>query len=107
MKNDVTTAKFIAIWTKVATLFLTRDHADKFTPEQAADEVQLILDRIGIERLYQGFSGAERNLRLVNIPYIRLSRIGSKVALNRAQRVSIALSLDNAFNHASFEYYYG
>ncbi|RYD54397.1 MAG: hypothetical protein EOP83_22165 [Verrucomicrobiaceae bacterium] len=36
--------------------------------------------------------------------YLRLQRTGSKYALHRNEKINLALTFDNAGNHASFEF---
>lgn len=68
-------------------LFLTRDL--KFSPKEAAEEVDILNDRIGM-------------VTFVNKPelYLKISRAGASKRLNRKERVGIQASLENAVNHA-------
>lgn len=94
----ITDPRFVAIYKKVAFLFLTRDNG--FTVFEAYAEIDNIINRLGLVELHNG-----HDLKYGNKAYVfRCSRIGLKKAVNRRTKISIALSLNNAFNHAAFEY---
>jgi len=89
---------FIVAWTRIAILFLSRN--ENWTYEEAKAEVALIKERIGVDGYVAGANGG----KFENDAYITMLRRGSKKPLNRAKRVEVALSLNNAINHALFEY---
>lgn len=90
---------FILAWTRIAILFLER--SPEWTYEEAKAEVALIKERIG---LVAYVASAQKGGRFENEAYITMLRVGSKKRLNRKKRVDVALALNNAINHALFEY---
>lgn len=85
------------LFVRYAIFFLVR--GGKFDKEQAKFELDLIKERIGLEDFLSGFGG-----RFCNVGYIRMTRIGARVRLNRQDRIEIALTLDRAAEHALFEF---
>lgn len=90
---------FILAWTRIAILFLSRN--PEWSYEEAVAEVALIKERIGVDGYV---AGAMNPSKFENDAYITMLRRGSKKRLNRKKRVDVALALNNAINHALFEY---
>lgn len=53
-------------------------------------------------REYDEFLTVNGHIRLKD-SYLTIRRIGAEVTLNRAQRVSVYLSFENAMNHGEFQ----
>lgn len=86
--------KFARAFRKIAVRFIVRCPNNPINREDDAnDEVDMIIKRVGLEKLAKESERA----------YVYMSRAGLRIPLNRRIRKSIALSLDNAMNHASIE----
>lgn len=83
--------KFIAAFKKVGVGFLVRTR--KFNYEQAKFEINLIIERLGLE----SFISQPKNT------YLTLVRKGANVRLNRKDRLNVLLTLENVLNHSYVE----
>ena len=100
MKESANSPEYIKIFIKTAIIFLTR--TGEWTVPQASKEMSIIASRLGWETFLEG-SG--KSLKFGNESYIKLCRIGSTKRLaNRQERISVALLLDRAVEHAMYEY---
>lgn len=88
---------YIKIFIRIAVAFLVR--AGHFNKEEAEFEVNLIIERIGLEE----FVKASGKTNLCNVPYCTMIRKGAKTRKNRQDKVGIALTLDRAVEHALYE----
>lgn len=100
MKDYNKNTNYHLLFIRYAIFFLVR--GGKFNEEQAKFEIGLIKEKIGLEDFLNGFGG-----RFVHADYIRMTRIGANVRLNRQDRIEVALTLDRAAEHALFEFLNG
>lgn len=91
MDNFAIDPKFVKAFKRLAVAFLVR--AEHFDGVNAVKEVDMIINRIGLTKLVEN----------TKLHYVRMTRKGARVALNRAKRLDIVLTLENAINHASIE----
>lgn len=80
---------------KIIFLFLTRDHL--FSKVDATFETNLIVN-LGMAKL----NDSAKASKFQNDLYVRTSRVGAGKRLNRKEKINIAMSINNAINHASF-----
>lgn len=103
MEAYLNNARYIEIYVALAINFLMRNHG--WTYNNAKAEIDMIGERIGHADFIRAFNNPEyNNLKWGNEAYVRMSRIGAKFKLNRHERVTIALTLNRAAEHAAFNF---
>jgi len=100
MEKYLNNPEYIRNFVGLAITFIVRNHG--WTVDEARAEMIIIKERVGYDALIRGFNDPNKNIKLVNEVYITLTRIGSKKKMNRAERVSIALTLERAADHAAY-----
>lgn len=93
---DFNNEEFIKEFKKNAVGFLARN--GNFNVPEARNEIKMIEERIGFPVF---FAAMGKDIRFVNIEYIRLNRVGATIALNRRERIGVATLLENAMRHAA------
>jgi len=90
---------YINNFKRLLAIFIAR--TDLFTTfSEITNEVSMITNNIPVDVLFTNRGG-----RFENIAYIKMSRVGANVPLNRSDRVTIASLINRALEHAYVETY--
>lgn len=88
---------YVEAFIKIAKIFIAR--LGLFPNEAEIEfEINLVLERIGLEKLEKSIGG-----KFNNDAYITMLRIGAKTRLNRKLRIDVAGKLNKAMEHAYYE----
>lgn len=105
MEKYLSNPEYIRNFVGLAINFIMRNHGWSY--DEANAELRMIKERVGYVKLIRGFSDPYKRIKFCNEVYITMSRIGSRKPMNRADRVSIALTLERATEHAAFNVDHG